>query len=196
MGDEIGGCITISDCLTGKVVNVKFLANGTPFNLRPVSGGPMSIIVDGDILSGEHLNDLNADDIYSIEVLRTDHSRSIYGSSIDEGGALVITMKHGGESDGKDTFNRKSAGLIYYSFAGYHKARTFYSPKFNAPNESTAKNDLRTTVYWKPNILTDENGKASFEYDNNDTKGTYRVVIEGIDDNGNLGRKVYRYEVK
>ncbi|MGZ3945526.1 MAG: hypothetical protein ACXVJB_11320, partial [Mucilaginibacter sp.] len=56
--------------------------------------------------------------------------------------------------------------------------------------------DLRSTVYWNPNILADKDGKASFEYYNADTKGTYRVVVEGIDDDGKLGRAVYRYEVK
>ena len=54
---------------------------------------------------------------------------------------------------------------------------------------------MRITIYWNPNIITDKDGKASFAYFNNDIKGTYRVVIEGIDDNGNLGRKVYRYKV-
>lgn len=28
------------------------------------------------------------------------------------------------------------------------------------------------------------------------SKGTYRVVIEGIDGDGNLGRQVYRYKVE
>ena len=55
---------------------------------------------------------------------------------------------------------------------------------------------MRSTISWNPNIITDKDGKASFEYFNNDTKGTYRVVIEGIDDDGNLGRQVYKYEVK
>jgi hypothetical protein len=35
-----------------------------------------------------------------------------------------------------------------------------------------------------------------FEYFNNDTKGSYRVVVEGIDDNGNLGRQIFRYKVE
>jgi len=44
--------------------------------------------------------------------------------------------------------------------------------------------------------VTDKDGNASFEYYNAYGTGTYRVVIEGIDDKGNLGRQVYRYSVK
>ena len=43
---------------------------------------------------------------------------------------------------------------------------------------------------------TDKNGNAAFEYYNSDGQGTYRVVIEGIDDKGNIGRQVYRYKVE
>ncbi|MCO5945870.1 hypothetical protein [Mucilaginibacter flavidus] len=56
--------------------------------------------------------------------------------------------------------------------------------------------DLRSTIYWNPNIITDKDGKASFEYFNADGKGTYRVVVEGIDADGNLGRQVLRYKVE
>jgi uncharacterized protein YfaS (alpha-2-macroglobulin family) len=56
--------------------------------------------------------------------------------------------------------------------------------------------DLRSTIYWNPNIITGEDGKASFEYFNADGKGTYRVVVERIDADGNLGRQVFRYKVE
>ncbi len=77
-------------------------------------------------------------------------------------------------------------------------ARTicFYSPKYAHPKTEAEPYDLRNTVYWNPNVLTDKDGKAAFEYFNGDTKGTYRVVIEGIDDDGNLGRQVYRYKIE
>ena len=78
---------------------------------------------------------------------------------------------------------------------GYYKAREFYSPQYNGP-ANPPKVDLRTTIYWNPNVATDKDGKASVEYFNADAKGTYRVVIEGIDADGILGRRVYRYKVE
>jgi uncharacterized protein YfaS (alpha-2-macroglobulin family) len=44
--------------------------------------------------------------------------------------------------------------------------------------------------------VTDEKGNVSFEFNNADGKGNYRVVVEGIDKNGNVGRSVMRYVVK
>jgi len=51
-------------------------------------------------------------------------------------------------------------------------------------------------VYWNPNIVTDNDGKSMFEYSNSRGKGAYRVEIEGIDADGNLGRQVFRYAVE
>ena len=191
MGDQLDGCVTIADCLQGKVFGVSFSLDGTPVNNRHFS--KMVLIVDGAIMDGNHLSDLNANDIHSIEVLRSGSYLAIYGSNAP-GGALVITMKRGSESNGLTP--TISSGLISFPFIGYYKARTFYSPKYAGPKTDKQPADERSTIYWNPNILTDKNGKASFEYFNNDTKGTYRVVVEGIDDNGNLGRAVYRYKVE
>jgi uncharacterized protein YfaS (alpha-2-macroglobulin family) len=52
------------------------------------------------------------------------------------------------------------------------------------------------TIYWKPNVSTNNDGKASLDYYNADTKGIYRVIVEGIDENGNLGRATYLYKVE
>lgn len=191
MSDKLGSCINLSDCLQGKAIFIHFGPDGSPSGRN----GPMSVIIDGVILNGSHLNDVNVSDVYSIEVLSSINAMSIYGSSIEKGGALIITMKHGGDHNYLTSEN--PAGLISYIFKGYYPARTFYSPKYDKPNTGNYQTpDLRSTIYWNPNIITDKNGRASFEYYNADTKGNYRVVVEGIDDNGNIGRQVYRYKVE
>jgi len=191
MGDKLGSCIDLSDCLQGRAIFIHFDSQGRPSSRN----GLMSVIIDGNIFDGSHLNDVNVNDVYSIEVLSSINAMSIYGSSIQKGGALVITMKHGGGQNYLTSEN--PAGLITYLFKGYYAARTFYSPKYDKPNTGNYQtSDLRTTIYWNPNIITDKDGRASFEYYNADTKGTYRVVIEGIDDNGNIGRQIYRYKVE
>jgi hypothetical protein len=194
MGDQVGGCITLSDCLQGKVFGVKFSSDGTPHSTRGAIPPEMVVIIDGMIMPGSHLNDINANDISSIEVLRSGSYLAVYGSNAS-GGALVITTKRGGE-DSYAIANADPKGIITYPFIGFYKARSFYSPKYTGLKNDTQISDMRSTIYWNPNIITDKDGKASFEYFNADTKGIYRVVVEGIDDNGNLGRQVYRYEVK
>jgi len=34
------------------------------------------------------------------------------------------------------------------------------------------------------------------EFYNADGQGSYRIVIEGMDEKGNIGRQVYRYKVE
>jgi hypothetical protein len=78
---------------------------------------------------------------------------------------------------------------------GYNSVRQFYSPRYDRPNDAT-KPDLRTTIYWNPYVNTDANGKATLDFFNADGPGTYRVVVEGINAEGELGRQVYHYKVE
>src|SRR5690606_6683587 len=78
---------------------------------------------------------------------------------------------------------------------GFTKIKEFYSPRYDAPQQ-TITSDLRSTIYWNPQVTADQDGKAVLEYFNADGRGTYKLVVEGIDSNGNLGRAVYRYTVK
>jgi hypothetical protein len=189
MGDDLGDCFALSDCLVTKIFGVSFSQNGVPLNTR--GRAPMSVIVDGNILSHDYLNEIRPEEIYSIEVLRSLFAKSIYGSSIESGGALVITLRRGNKHPYTTT---PPSGLITYPFIGFYKAKTFYAPKYAA--KSNAELPLRNAIYWNPNIITGNDGKASMEYFNAGGNGTYRVVVEGIDDDGNLGRQLYRYKVQ
>jgi len=79
---------------------------------------------------------------------------------------------------------------------GFYKARMFYAPKYDQQGAVQNGTDLRSTIHWEPNIITDKDGHATFDYFNADGRGTYRAVIEGIDSDGNIGRFVLRYQVR
>jgi hypothetical protein len=196
LGDKltIGGGGRLSDILQSKIFGLTWI-NGIPHSTRAThigEGGPMALIIEGIQVSMSELNDINPYDIYSIEVLTSITYLSMYGSNAPNG-ALIITMKHG--ADPVDLTKISVDGLITYKFKGFYKAREFYSPKYNSI--STARvSDARKTIYWNPNIITGAKGKTSFEYFNAGSPGTYRVVIEGIDGDGNLGRQVLRYKVE
>ncbi|MNL16007.1 hypothetical protein D3C87_1370280 [compost metagenome] len=78
---------------------------------------------------------------------------------------------------------------------GYIKERKFYVPKYETA-ESKAVNDLRTTIYWNPKVQVTETGEAALEFYNADGNGQYKVVVEGMDETGNVGRKVIHYQVR
>ncbi|MDB5149335.1 MAG: hypothetical protein JWQ57_3355 [Mucilaginibacter sp.] len=191
MGSKLNGCSRLADCLRGRLMGVSFDSNGNPVNTR--NNKEMSVIINGNILAGDALNNLNSNDIYSIEVLRSGGTMAIYGSNLGLGGALVITTNQG--TNGFVT-SESPSGVITYPYKGFYKARNFYSPKYVNANTGTSLPDLRTTIYWEPNLVTDNAGAAPFSYFNADTKGTYRITIEGINGAGKLGRKIFRYKVE
>jgi hypothetical protein len=182
------GCVRLSDCLQGRLLGVLFY-NGVPVTTR--GGGRMLIVIDGVYSDAGFMNSLNINDVQSIEVLRNIGTAGIYGGR-GGNGVLVITTKRGDEPT---YFPRYlGSGIKGYQPKGLYKARAFYSPRYDVKNKQTLA-DLRTTIFWRPNVVT-AGGKASVEYFNAGSKGTYRVVIEGIDSEGNIGRQVFRYKVE
>jgi hypothetical protein len=192
IGDEIPvGCSTLDQCLQGVLFGVVF-RNGIPYSTR---GGMMTVSLDGVFISSDEFDMINIADIGSIEVLRTIAYMGIYGSQSGPGGVILLTSKTGDELS-KERYNQPIPGIVVYTPIGYSKIRTFYSPQYDDPKTNQAIADQRSTIYWNPNIITNKSGNASFEYFNAGSKGTYRVIIEGIDIDGNLARQVYRYKVE
>ncbi|MDB4922992.1 carboxypeptidase-like regulatory domain-containing protein [Mucilaginibacter sp.] len=184
------GCINISDCLQGRLVGVNF-SNGVAYSTRDFR--PMQLIVDGMYVEDKYLNTVNYNDVQAIEVLRNIGLTSIYGGR-GGSGVLLVTTKRGDENDEPEPVYGR--GITTYYPKGYYKARKFYSPLYDRSGTNKQLADLRTTIYWNPNLLTGKDGNTFFEYFNAGSKGTYRVVIEGIDNKGHLGRLVYHYHVQ
>ena len=186
---DLSTCALLSQCLNGRIPFVIF-RNGVPYSTRSPNT-PMSVVVDGMQVESEFLDNLNAADIETIEVLRSIGNTAIYGSR-GSGGVLVITTKRGG---GVTSYNNYAPGVVVVNQKGFSIARDFYSPKYDS-QASGVKADYRSTIFWAPQVVANEDGKAKFDFYNADEAGTYRVVIEGIDAEGHLARKVYTYDVK
>ncbi|MDB5114622.1 MAG: hypothetical protein JWQ79_114 [Mucilaginibacter sp.] len=72
--------------------------------------------------------------------------------------------------------------------------RRFYSPKY-IDKDKPAVADRRSTIFWKPDIVTDDSGKATFSFYSADLPGSYTLILEGTDLNGNIGYKRQRIKV-
>ena len=108
--------------------------------------------------------------------------------------AYFITMKRGEYT--LRSSNTYTPGIIKLNPKGFYKAREFYSPNYADPKTVTTAQDLRTTIYWNPQLITDGGGNASVEFFNADGTGNYKVIVEGINEYGYLGSNIYRYKVK
>ncbi|MDP9046723.1 MAG: hypothetical protein M3N14_01215, partial [Bacteroidota bacterium] len=180
--------------LNGVLRGVSFIKDTAYLTLNLMNAMPnrpphkMLVIVDG--VEGSELTGLQATDVETVELLKN-ASASMYGM---EGahGVLIITTRKRRQLNPKDI---ASAGVLAIAPMGFYKAREFYSPEYQNTT-SISHPDMRSTIYWKPELTTDKDGNAFFEYYNADGVGTYRITIEGIDDSGNIGRTVFRYSVK
>ncbi len=198
-GDVIKNAPSLSIGLSGLLAGVNFI-NGTPYlpsnivmaNLQ-TAVEPMYIILDGSpyIATGQGINDINPNSVETVEILKGPNA-SIYG--INGGaGVMVITTRPGNSVEKNDA---TALGSLAFRVKGFYIAREFYSPKYDNVSEKNNRTDLRTTIFWAPELTTNKDGNASFEYYNADGHGTYRLVVEGIDNAGNIGRQVYRYKVE
>ena len=151
---------------------------------------PMLLIVDGVIVPPDFLPDINPMDIAGIEVLSSAYNSAVYGDD-GAGGVIHITTKKGGLGKGAAATNTAKVSNV-----GFNVVKEFYSPDYDDPKTNQQFQDLRSTIYWNPKLITDKNGTAKFSYFNASTPGNYRITIEGLDAFGNIGRKVYTYEVK
>lgn len=185
---ELQNSMSLKNFIAGRFPGILVRGSYAYAHNTPPSGkglGAMKIAWNGTILDDFMLDDVIISDIETIEILT--HKAAIYGGR-GATGLILITTKRG-----KNNYDMFAYGIITHTPKGYYMAREFYSPKYDVNPDS--KPDLRTTVYWNPNMVSNAEGKLNFNYFNTDQAGTYRVVIEGIDELGNLARKTFTYQV-
>jgi hypothetical protein len=98
-------------------------------------------------------------------------------------GALLIYTKNA--KDGRRAL-QSSENFDKYTFDGYTITREFSSPDYG-PGKEIRLPDIRTTLYWNPDLNTDLSGNARFYFYNSDKAKHYRVVIQGMDAEGRIG---------
>jgi hypothetical protein len=133
------------------------------------------------------LDQINLMDIERVDVYKT--GKTILWGTRGGKGVVAFTTKKGDFNPSqidKTRFNTKKIRPL-----GYIVPAEFYSPKYETEAQKTnSVPDLRTTVFWKPNIHTDEDGRASFDFYTSDHPTSYSIVIEGITNTGAIIHKV------
>lgn len=106
-------------------------------------------------------------------------------------GAFFIAIKLG---QGVSVTDYTPKNIGQSRLLGYQRPIAFYSPKYETKqSQKNPKPDLRTTLYWNPNIHTDKQGNASVEFYTADSEASFSVVIEGVTDDGKLIRLVKQF---
>jgi len=143
--------------------------------------GPISavLVIDDMII---HDYDINMIDPYSVEriaILKGSQTTLLGGAGA--GGAVVITTRKGANAyKPVPKFNIQTITPL-----GFQKPAEFYSPRYETQEQrEIGPPDLRTTIYWNPDITPSARGDAAFDFYTADTPSDYSVIIEGITSDG------------
>ncbi|MHB1921981.1 MAG: MG2 domain-containing protein [Chitinophagaceae bacterium] len=142
-------------------------------------GGSPALYLNEIPVDAQTLSTTPVSEIALVKVFRPPFMGGFNGAN----GAIAIYTKKGG--DNRST----SSGLTKGKKAGYTRVREFYSPDYQVKNARNELPDERTTIYWNPLLQPDPgNHTATFSFYNNDLTTRFHVVIEGMDENGRIGR--------
>lgn len=135
--------------------------------------------VDGIPTYFEFVKMMNSEDIKSIIISNQSGNGVTYLGSVPTSGAIIITTHTG------NGVQKNVRGLKNTYVQGYQEEAEFYHPKYNVtvPKDLEERDD-RITLFWDPNIDLSSEGET-LEFWTNDISSNYRIVIEGISEDGN-----------
>jgi hypothetical protein len=203
-GTQFEGCNFLLDCLRGAAFGFTYDDTKGEFYLtRDYNQGnkntPVAIYYNGLSVESSYIQSIDPKMVESVEIFLDDGVSNI-NKTTQTKGVMVINGKKLDKGEKISLAQLKEMlpqnDVITITPMGYARKKEFYEPKYFTVKPKLDINDLRTTIYWNPKIVTDANGKASFEFFNADGKGSYRAVLEGIDADGNLARYIYHYKVE
>ncbi|MFW6226921.1 MAG: TonB-dependent receptor plug domain-containing protein [Bacteroidota bacterium] len=173
--DIPAGYSNLFQVLTGRVPGVT--VNGQSVTIR----GPSSILmsneplylIDGVPTDANGVASLNPNDVARIEIISGSGS-AIYGSQ-GGNGVIAIYTKRG-------EFMKK--GFLEMSMLGYYTAREFYQPKLSKYKTIEEFETDSPTIYWNPNLATDEYGEATVQFEIPELTMPVKLEIQGISNDG------------
>lgn len=170
--------ISVFQYLQGKIAGLQININGAQTSLS-WRGGTPTLYVDEIPADVNLVSSLNMSSVGYIKVFSPGETGVISSSG---GGAIAIYTKKGG--DNKDN---NSKGLDYIQIGGYTPVKQFYSPDYATASPVNDLDDVRSTLFWTPFIFADRKTRRfKFKFYNNDITHRFRLVLEGINDDGKL----------
>lgn len=165
--------------LQGRVAGVSVTMSNPPSVTW--RGGSPALFLNEMPVDAEMLSTVPVTDIAYVKVLSPPFMGAPGGGG---NGAIAIYTRKGG-----DIQSEPGKGLSKNTLTGYSVIRQFYAPDYDRTMED--RKDLRTTLYWNPEvILNPGNNKVILKFFNNDVTDAFRVVIEGMSQDGKLTRLI------
>lgn len=176
---------------------VRFVVDGVELNRLYMPSEP-PMLYDYSNFIENALSNVMTTDLLGVEVMYNQRYASKYSSQfldtkemmdINNSFAFVeITTR-----SGNGISIRRTPGVTVYRPLPITWPKEFYQPKY--PVHASTLPDYRTTVFWAPNLITDNSGRAQLHFYTTDTKGAYTVFVQGADLMGTVGYKMLKIRV-
>jgi hypothetical protein len=169
--------MNIFNYLQGKVAGLQINATTNPPTLTWRGGAPQ-LYIDEIQSQADMVSSIPVTDVAYIKVFRPPFMGGFNGGN----GAIAIYTRRG-----DDVKTSAGKGLANNMVTGYTEIRQFYAPNYSTFKQQNESRDIRTTLYWNPQIkISQLNNKATISFYNNDISRAFRVVIEGMSSTGTL----------
>lgn len=150
------------------------------------------VTVNDAVVTGSPGNIIGAIDPNSVETVELKTGINVLYGTLGGNGILAIYTKQGAIEEQIT----KVQNFQQLKIAGYSPARNFRYPNYSDPETDKSQTDFRSTIFWNPNIVTDPTiGTATISFYTADLVGSYRIVAEGVTQNGEPVRCEYFLEV-
>ena len=146
-------------------------------------------MLDGIVSSYGEVNSIPMNWIDRIDVIKSEKAAA-FGIRGAFGVISVITKT------AEDIPYKAVSYSVNTNISGYNAPRIFYSPKHTATQQNGYMPDLRSTLYWFPDIKVVTNQDYLLKYFNSDVSSTYTIIVEGITSDGIPVTGKTIYEVK
>ena len=177
---------SVLDYLRGKVAGLQISTDGPEGGSISRRGSETAVFMNEMNTQISMLQSTPMSDVAMIKVFDPPFFGAMGGGA---GGAVAVYTKKGTGAGGD------MQGLNKTTLQGYSAIKEFYLPNYETPGPAEDLADLRTTLYWNPFLLLDaKNRRFTIPFFNNVSGKKIRVVIEGLNEAGQLTREEKIFE--
>lgn len=151
---------------------------GNTISIR--GGGEPRILFDDFEIDVDFIKTLYANEVSFINVYKGADAAMFSNAG---NGVIAIYSRIG---NGRFSRNvKRKAGIINFAAEGFYTAREFYSPEPVNGFETAINADVKTTLYWEPEIkISEQQQTKEISFFTCDIKSDYIIEVEGVSDSG------------
>ncbi len=173
------GMMSVLQYLQGRVAGLQITGSGAQMSMS-WRGGTPSLFLNEMISSVDMIQSLPMTNVAMVKVFRPPFMGAPGGGG---GGAIAVYTKKG------EAIRSNVKGLDFSKIPGYNAYKEFYSPDYSKYDDKHVDPDFRSTLYWEPFVITGKDKRRIlFTFFNNDVTRRFRIVIEGLNEEGKLTR--------